>query len=181
MNLRLVYITTCSLLLLGACTMQPGKRSMGTMLDDQALELSIKSNMKKIDERLKKAHITVVSFNHIVLLVGQVPTADLKILAFKVAQKTIGVRRIVNELIISGNTALLLRTSDALITTQVKAALTSKGLKHVKVITEVGTVYLMGLVTPAQGKQAVAIARRTRGVQHITKVFEYLPPPSQEK
>ena len=40
-------------------------------------------------------------------------------------------------------------------------------------VTERGTVYLMGLVTTSEAEQAVAIVRTTRGVQRIVKVFEY--------
>jgi len=78
---------------------------------------------------------------------------------------------------VAGNSSLASRGSDALITSNVKARMVNNpkfSANHVKVVTEAGTVYLMGLVTPEEGDAAVEIARTTSGVVRVVKVFEYI-------
>jgi osmotically-inducible protein OsmY len=87
------------------------------------------------------------------------------------------VREVTNELQVAGASSLASRGSDALITSNVKARLVNNGKVsplHVKVVTEAGTVYLMGLVSPAEGDAAAEIARNTSGVTRVVKVFEYI-------
>ena len=88
------------------------------------------------------------------------------------------VASVANELTVGGNSSITSRGNDTLITSNVKARLVGNGKVspgHVKVVTEAGTVFLMGLVTPAEADAAVQIARSTSGVSRVVKVFEYLP------
>jgi osmotically-inducible protein OsmY len=88
------------------------------------------------------------------------------------------VREVTTEIVGSGNASVTSRGNDSLITSNVKTRMLGNGLfspNHVKVVTEAGSVFLMGLVTPAEGDAAVEVARSTSGVSRVVKVFEYLP------
>jgi osmotically-inducible protein OsmY len=66
-------------------------------------------------------------------------------------------------------------SGDALITTRVKTSLVdSKDLQAnaIKVVTERGVVYLMGLVTEREASRAAQIAAGVSGVVKVVKVFE---------
>jgi osmotically-inducible protein OsmY len=89
----------------------------------------------------------------------------------------LNVREVVNELKVAGASSLAGRGNDALITSNVKALMVNNGDRfsplHIKVLTEANVVYLMGLVSPAEGEAAAEIARRAQGVARVVKVFEY--------
>ncbi len=154
-----------------------GKRSLGNFIDDSLIETKIKVNLKMTDQRLGDAHISVVSFNGAVLLVGQVPSQELKALAGDVASKVRGVKRTHNELVQAGPLSVPARSNDAWLTTKVKAKLLiARNVKanRVKIVTENGVVYLLGLVSRDLGDRIVAAVRNTFGVQKIVRIFEYV-------
>ncbi len=154
-----------------------GKRSIGSFIDDSVIETKIKVNLKTTDPRLGKAHISVVSFNGVVVLVGQVPSNNLKRRAGEVAGKVRGVRRMHNELTEAGPLSVPARSNDAWLTTKVKAKLLiARNVKanRIKVVTENGVVYLLGLVPRDLGDRIVGAVRNTFGVQKIVRIFEYI-------
>ena len=110
------------------------------------------------------------------LLAGQVPSEEARQLAGQAASRVQNVKRVHNELTVGPNTELLVRTSDSGITTKIKTKLlTHKEAKSgkVKVITENGVVYLMGVVTRSQADLASVLAQQTGGVQRVVRLFEY--------
>lgn len=150
------------------------RRTVGTITEDQAIE--VKSS-NRIDDRLKNAHVSVTSYNRNVLLTGEVPDASAKAAAEKVAQSVENVRHVFNELSIGPNSALSARAHDAYLTSVVKARFVDAqrfSPVHVKVVTEASVVYLLGLVTRKEADAATEIARTTRGVHRVVRVFEYL-------
>lgn len=151
-------------------------RSFGRMIDDELIETYIGANLLKADPGYQLAHLSVVSFNGIVLLVGQVRSEQLRAEASTVASQVRNVRRVHNELTVSGPISVPARSNDAWLKTKIKSSmLATKGINplEVKVVVENGIVYLMGLVSKPQADLAVKIARQTYGVQKIVKVFEY--------
>lgn len=129
------------------------------------------------DPRFKDSRIVVVSFNHVVLLVGQTPVASLRVVAEKIAQNTPSVRRVYDEITVGNPLSLSTRTKDTLITGQIRSAmLNKKGLESgsIRIVTEDGVVYLMGVVTSEQANLAVNVARQMKGVQKVVKVFQYI-------
>ena len=123
-----------------------------------------------------RSHISVATFNHIMLMIGQAQTPELRDYAYKLVSNVKHVQRIYNEVIIAGSTSLIQRANDAWITTKEKASmLAAKGLNstQIKVVTESSVVYLMGLVSREQGKLAANVARRVPGVRKVVKVFQY--------
>lgn len=155
----------------------PGKRSFGAMIDDSSIETTVQVNIDAADPGLKDSHITVVSFNGVVLLVGQVPSQDLKNLATRVATQASRVKTVHNELEIAGATTFLSRSNDSWITAKLKTLMladpTVSGLRT-KVITENGVVYLMGLVTQEEAKQTVDLVSNASGVTKVVRAFEYI-------
>lgn len=128
------------------------------------------------DPRFHHSRIVVTSFNQVVLLVGQTPTASLRVLAEKIAKDTPNVSRVYNEITIEPPTTFGQRSKDTWITSQVRTKMmTKKGLESgsIRVVTENGVVYLMGIVTHQQADLAVDVARHVDGVQKVVKVFRY--------
>ncbi len=154
-----------------------GERTMGYMLEDYNIETKAMVNIHAADEAYDEAHIVVVSYNGYVLLAGQVPNETLKNRATDVVRKIRGVRRIYNELEIAAPSSGMTRTSDSWITTKVKSYMLGnpdvQG-SRVKVVTENGGVFLMGLATRAEVERIVDQASSIGGVQKVVKLFELI-------
>lgn len=154
-----------------------GKRSFGTYWDDQTAESRGKKLIRDAHPELEDAHFTVTSFNGVALLTGQVPSEEARQLAESTLAKLRHVKTVHNELQIAGPTSMVARTNDTWLSTKVKTALfTDEGIQsgRIKIVTEDGVVYLMGLLTRNEGEAAVERARTVYGVQKIVKVFEYI-------
>ncbi len=172
-------LSACAPLIVGGAVMgsllATDRRTTGTQLDDEGIELRAGSRIReKMGER---GHINIVSYNRQVLLTGEVPSAQDKQLAEQVVSKVENVRVIVNELGIQANTTFSQRSSDALITGRVKAALVDARdlfANAFKVVTERGTTYLMGRVTQREVNRATDIARSTPGVLKVVRVLEII-------
>ena len=162
-----------ALFLTTSCTVN----SVSEAFDDSRNESLAKKRIKNVNPGLADANINVTSFDGIVLLTGQVSSADLIPIASAQVEPLRNVRKVHNELTVAGKTTLLSRTNDSWLTTKVKSALSaaeSTDATRIKVVTENGVVYLMGLLTRAEADAAVDIARDIQGVQKIVKVFEYI-------
>jgi len=173
-------IQGCAPLLIGAgvgagVMMADDRRTSATMLEDQTIEIKAAN---RIRERFgDEARVGVTSFNRYVLLTGQVPTEEMKTEVGMLTLEVPNVRNIQNEVSVAGATSFVSRSNDGLLSTRVKGRLVQNknvGANHVKVVTESGTVYLMGLVTRAEAEEAAQTAATTGGVERVVKVFEYL-------
>src|SRR3954454_3185112 len=155
--------------------MAEDRRTNATLLEDQAIELRAGN---RINEKYKdQGNISVTSFNRFVLLTGQVPTEEMKQDLSLVTLEVPNVRNVQNETVVSGVSSSTSGASDTLLTSEVKGRLAQNkdvGATHVKVVSENGTVFLMGLVTRAEADAASQTAATTRGAQRLVKVFEYL-------
>lgn len=151
------------------------RRTSGAQLEDEGIELRAAS---RIRENLgDRVHVNVTSYNRRVLITGEVPNAQDKHLVEQVVSRVENVNSVVNELAELGNASLTQRSSDVLVTGRVKAGLVdAKDLvsSAFKVVTERGTVYLLGRVTQREADRATEIARSTSGVQKVVRVFETL-------
>jgi osmotically-inducible protein OsmY len=155
----------------------PGSRSFGSVIDDQSIETTATVNIRKTDPGLEHANVVVTSYNSIVLLSGQVPSEELRNTAAQTAALVKKVRQVHNELTVGENTGFAVRSSDALLTTKIKAKLlAAANIKdsRVKVVTENGSVFLLGLVTHAEGDIAGKVVQNTDGVQKVMLLFEYV-------
>lgn len=149
------------------------RRTVGAQTEDQAIEL--KAAMQ-IRERIGSG-VSVTSYNRKVLLTGQVANENDKRTAEAIVADIANVRSIHNELQVSGVPSLSTSAADAAITARVKAAFVdAKDLQAntIKVVTEAGTVFLMGLVSRREADRAANVASRVAGVQRVVTVFEYI-------
>jgi osmotically-inducible protein OsmY len=150
------------------------RRSTGTQLDDSGIESRAAA---RIGERVgERGRITVTAFNRAILLTGEAWDEATRAEVEKLAAEVPNVRSVTNEIQISGIASATTRANDAAITARVKGGfVNTKGLNslHVKVVTEAGVVYLLGLVTEAEAEKATEIARTTGGVRKVIRVFEY--------
>lgn len=152
------------------------KRSFKVINQDRRAKQSAQNLIDHSKALRGRSHISVATFNHIMLLVGQAQTRELRDTAEKLVSNVKNVQRIYNEITITGASSLLQRTNDSWLTTKIKAAMLTAGRLHstqIKVVTESGTVYLMGLVSHQQAKLATNVARRVSGVRKVVKVFQY--------
>ena len=181
--LLLVMSTGCTSILVATTDengMQdnPGVRTAGTIVEDESIETKVTVNMKSMEPAFRDAHFNVVSHNGVVLMVGQVQSEALKIRAGQIAaEASAQVRRVHNELEVAGQTTLLSRTNDSWISTKVRTQMASNKdvpSGQIRVITENGVVYLMGMLSQAQGDRAALLARNIAGVSRVVKVFEYI-------
>ncbi|MFA7553787.1 MAG: BON domain-containing protein [Spongiibacteraceae bacterium] len=181
LGLIILTIQGCSSII-SATTSEPiesrkDKRTTGSLLDDQVIETIALVNIDKADPALAQAHVVVTSYNGVVLLAGQVQTEEHRQLAAKTVAKINRVRRVHNELTLTGSTSMLARSNDAWITTKVKTKmLGSSDIEgtRIKVVTENGVVFLMGLMNKEEADRASDLARKTAGVQKVVRIFEYI-------
>ena len=170
-------ISACAPMIIGGAVMSSlvaaDRRTSGAQLGDESIELRAASRLREnLGERV---HINVTSYNRQVLLTGEVPSAQDRVLAEQLTAKVENVRSTVNELAVLGNTNLTQRASDVLVTTRVRAGLVdAKDLfaNAFKVVTERGTTYLLGRVTQREANSATDVVRTTQGVQKVVRLLE---------
>jgi osmotically-inducible protein OsmY len=155
-----------------------GTRTFGSKIDDSLIETKAAVNIAKASPDLdQNSHIVVTSYNGVVLLAGQTPRADLKALAEKEASAVQRVKKVNNELQVMEPSSLLARNNDAWLTTKIKSQmLTDSAIpgSRIKVVTENGIVFLLGLVTQQEALRATNLVQGVSGVQKIVKLFEYI-------
>ena len=159
--------------MVGGTIMVSDRRTTGTLVEDQAIELKANNRLKEVIG--DRSHVNVTSYNRTVLLTGEAATEADKANVEQTVQKVDNVRSTVNELAVTIPSALATRSNDALLTGKVKATfIDAKDLQvnAFKVITERGVVYLMGRVTEREATRATDLARSVSGVQKVVRVFE---------
>lgn len=173
-------LTGCFPLLLGGAmvggaAVYTDRRTSGIQLEDEAIELKASNRLR--NELGERARVSVVSYNRLVLLTGEVSGEADKAVVGRVVSGIDNVRSIVNEVTVVSAQPTNTVASDALVTSKVKASLVdSKDIfaQSVKVVTERGTVYLMGRVTEREANRATEIARGVSGVDKVVRVFEII-------
>lgn len=161
---------------IGGAELFTERRTVQRAISDNSLEIKIRG-VNKQDELLANTNISVTAFNGWVLLSGEVATEEQKKKAEETAKSYEETRRVINELELSGLAGLGSGANDAIITGKVKSTMwvdSPVPATNVKVVTERGVVFLMGLVTTEEGEHAVAVAKNISGVRKIVKVFEYI-------
>jgi osmotically-inducible protein OsmY len=154
------------------------RRTTGIIVEDQAIELKAYDALAK-DPETKQSRIHVTSYNKVVLLTGQASSEAVRSKAEQLVSKVEQVRRVVNELEIGSTASLGEDTRDVALTTEVKLRLTKIKLPdfdplRVKVVTERGVVFLMGLLTKQEAQAVTDEVRYISGVRRVVKVFEYI-------
>jgi osmotically-inducible protein OsmY len=172
-------LSACAPLIIGGAALGTlvaiDRRTSGAQLEDEGIELRAAARIR--ESMGDRAHVAVTSYNRQVLLTGEVPTERDRQLAEQLVQRVENVRAVLNELAVMGNSSLAQRSADTLTTAKVRASLVDdKELQAgaFRVVTERGTVYLMGRVTQREADRATAVVRTVGGVQRVVRMFEII-------
>jgi osmotically-inducible protein OsmY len=155
--------------------MAQDRRGRDAYIEDQQIETNA---FERLDKQFKSVmHVNVTSYNHNVLISGEVLDESTKTEIGKIVSDIKNVRDVNNDLAVSSISSLASRSNDGLITSNVKLRFVNDkrfNADHIKVVTENGTVYLMGLVNRAEADAATDVTSATKGVQRVVIMFEYL-------
>ena len=173
-------LTACAPLIVGGAMvggslMISDRRTSGTQIEDQAIELKSQNRIR--DAIGDRGHVSTTSYNRMVLVVGEVSTDADKAAVEQAVQRVENVRSIVNEVEVMGLPSFTSSSNDALITSKVKATFVDARdlfANAFKVVTERGTVYLMGRVTEREATRATDLTRSISGVQKVVRLFEII-------
>ena len=159
----------------GTAMVVTDRRTAGVQLEDQNIELK---SLTRIREAVAdRGHVNITSFNRMVLITGEVVTEADRVAVEQAIARIENVRSTVNDLAVTAPSSLAARSSDTILTSKVKATyVDAKDLQSgaIKVVTERGTVYLLGRVTEREASRAAELARSISGVQKVVRVFEVL-------
>lgn len=176
-GLSLPLLQGCAAVAVGAAAVGVSSatdpRTLGTQLDDQAIEMKANAKVGN-DDQLKDYRIRVVSYGKQVLLVGQVDTEAQRARAEEVISDTNGIDRVFNQIRLASKAGIATQASDTWISSRVRMKLIADDqvdATDVKVVTENGEVFLLGIVDDAEADRAVDIARNIDGVQKVVKAF----------
>jgi osmotically-inducible protein OsmY len=180
----LTALSGCGLLVVGGtaattAVVATDRRTAGEQVEDQAIELKIASEMRRLFE--DRARVNAVSYAGLVLLTGDVPSNADKVKADEAARNVEKVQRVVNELRVGAITPISVRTNDTWLTSKVKSTLINTKdvpTRTILVTTERGVVYLLGRVTAAEGERAGKAAASVSGVNKVVKLFDIVSPES---
>ena len=157
-------------------TMVADRRTTGTIIEDEAIENKLRLALWDRKELNKRVHVNVTSYNTWVLVTGEAPAEEDRQAVIDLVKNVEKVTRVFDEITIAAPSSLLSRSADGVVTAKIKTKLIAEqdlSTLHIKVVTENGVTFLMGLVSEEEGAIATEIARRTGGVQKVVKLFEY--------
>ncbi|MBK1680790.1 BON domain-containing protein [Rhodocyclus tenuis] len=168
------------------------RRTFGAQTEDETIEWKASS---RVSEKIgDKAHVNFTSYNRKVLLSGEAASPEIRAEIERIVSAVPNVAGVYNELAIAAASAFTARSNDAFITSKVKARFVDIhqfNANHVKVVSEAGTVFLLGLLTQREADSAVEITRTTAGVMKVVNLMEIisdakakeldLPPPDKSK
>jgi osmotically-inducible protein OsmY len=177
----------------GTAMVASDRRTSGTQLEDETIELRGSARIR--DALGERAHVNITSYNRQVLVSGEVATERDKQMVEGLLEKLENVKTVVNDLTIAQPSSLSSRSNDLLLTAKVKAALVdSRDLfaNSFKVVSERGTVYVMGRVTQREATSATNVIRNVNGVNKVVRLFDIIsedelrnllppPPPAADK
>jgi len=188
---KLIFISLIPLLLSGCAAVVVGagvaagatatvahdRRTTGVFIEDESIEQKALKSFSADKEIKDSSHINVTSYNTVVLITGETPNEDIKNRIVNIVREIPKVTHVYNELTIAAPSSWTSRSSDSLITSKVKTNLLTvddfDGTR-VKVVTDKGVVYLMGILTRPEADIATGEAQRTGGVQKVVKLFQYI-------
>lgn len=160
----------------GGASVVNDPRTTGSLVEDESIELKAGNLLRGDKDLAQQIHINVTSYNQVVLVTGEAPTEDMRARVVELVKGIEKVRTTHNEVTLAAPSPLSSRTTDSWLTTSVKAKIVgAKELNaiRIKVVTEAGTVYLLGLIKQDEGDLAGQLASQTAGVQRVVKLFEY--------
>ena len=153
------------------------RRTLGAQTEDEAIEWKASGRIK--EKFGSNTHINFTSFNRKVLMTGEAPSEEAKAELERITVAVNNVQSVFNYVRVSPASSFADRSNDAFISTKIKTRSLDNGKfspVHVKVVTEAGVAYLMGLVTQAEADAAIYVASTTAGVKRVVNLFEIITP-----
>ncbi len=179
--LNILLITGCGPLIVasaaGTVAVIADRRTTGTIVEDNAIELKAVSKLQSHPNISDNSKLFVTSYNERILLTGQAKNKQTIDEIVEVVRSIPKVRTIYNEIKVAENQSIKSSTYDAWLTTKVKTNLagdSNVNPLNIKITTVDNVVYMMGLVTKAEGGAATEVARKVSGVNKVVKLFEYI-------
>ena len=160
-------------------TSKPDRRSHEVISTDKIIETEAAAELNSDDEITSQSHITINAYNGAILISGETANEALKNKIVSIVQVIPNVTLIHDNLVIEPPSDANSRANDQLITDTIRTALTQiKSLPDfdpamIQVVTENGTVFLMGIVRRDEGAIVIKITRLQPGVKQIITLFEY--------
>ncbi|MFN9708473.1 MAG: BON domain-containing protein [Burkholderiales bacterium] len=155
----------------GSISVAADRRTAGTQIEDQTIEIKARARIHDIIGDRKT--VSVLSYNRVLLLAGNVGTDQDKSAIEQAVARIPAVRSVVNELTVG--IGFSSNFDDAIVTTKIKATFVdAKDLQvnAFKIHTDQGVVYLMGRVTEREANRATELARGVKGVRKVVRAFE---------
>ncbi len=153
------------------------RHSIQKKLDDNFTSMQAYRAIYLKTDKYKNTNISIATYNDTVIITGQTPEIEQKNEITQLVKNLVNERKIYNFVEIASPSSILTRASDTWITSKIKAKMIAANNidpTKIKVVTENGTVFLMGIVPREDADIAVDIAQNTSGVQNIVKIFSYL-------
>lgn len=151
------------------------RRDSRAIADDAAISRVITSVL--INQFGQRFHVSVAIYNRRALITGEVADSATKGAIEKIVAGTGGLSGVINELKVGENAPVEARDRDAARTDRVRNEIGLRGGPGrcaVGVVTDLGAVYLLGLVTREEGDQVVRVAAQAGGIREVVKLFEYV-------
>lgn len=155
------------------------RRPASVVLSDKGIEMRANDTLYSHVDIGGKIHVNINSFNQSVLLTGEAPSEEIRQQVEAMVRNIDGVKTIYNQIVVQPNSSADSRLNDVFLNSSIKGWIlrrTNLDLGKLKIVTEHGNVYLMGLVTEEEANTAADIASRVEGVKEVIKVFEYISP-----
>ena len=152
------------------------RRHVGNVIDDKTLTFKAYQEIKKDRKNWLKSNITINSYNNVLLVSGQAPNKEYINFMSKQLAKLPNVKYIHNVVEVNKPINFSTQAIDTWITAKINfSMLKTKGidLTRVKIITENGSVFLMGLVDSNEAAIASKIASEISGVKKVVEIFEF--------
>jgi len=185
--LATLLLQGCGMMLVGGAATTAGmvhdRRSAGTIIDDNALELKVLNTIRQTKMLADNSHVSATGYNGMILLTGEAYNENIRQHITAAVERIPGVRQVRNQLVIGRRSTFMERAYDSKQTAKVKSALLDVKIAgfdptRVKVVTEHGYTYLLGIVSEEEAQAAVDIARRVSGVKEIVSMFEIVNNPA---
>lgn len=146
-------------------------------LDDNYTTMQAYREIYLKTDEYKDTHVAISTFNDSIIITGQTPQLQQKQQITHLVKNLAGEKKVYNFAELASPSSALTRASDTWITSKIKAKLIATNNidpSKIKVVTENGTVFLMGIVPREDAETAIDIAQNTSGVQSVVKIFSYL-------
>jgi osmotically-inducible protein OsmY len=176
-----IFLNGCAAVVVGGAAMVASdRRTTGTVIDDQAVEVAVADHIYSAEGFEGGDHVKVEVYESVVLLVGEVTTEAKKAVAGTRAAEVENVQRVVNELSVADSASIGERLDNTWLTTKVNAILIKENpvpgfdATRIKVVSSQNSIFLMGKVTREEGEAVAEIVRNVGGVEKVVKVFSYM-------